>query len=891
MAMIASVVAVQAAAAPLGTPDARLPAAHLAAGLPSDRLHFGLANAPGNSSWMQTSGVPWKYRYQYLSGGVNTGAGWETWNSPPGQFATFYMSDSDSIGAIPVFTYYELLQSLPSTGGTELDRDYSNLNNTSTMKAYYTNFALLMTMAKAFGKPVVVHVEPDLFADMEQKAAGGNASAVSASVASSSYTGLGALPNTFQGFTWALLTLRNAIAPNVILATHASAWASGVDIGLNTDPTLNLAANADTVAAFLNSAGIAANPTGTTFDVVFNDVADRDSGTPSGHWWDRNDTNLPDFKQWLTWITELHAKTARQMVVWQVPVGNQYFDTMNQTPGHYQDNRAEYFLSHVSALQAAGIVAVLFGSGGNDNSTTYTNAKGDGVTNPSPVSTFECNLCNNHTSVWSDDDGGYLRVFVGQYYATASTNPTVSSLAPSSGPAAGGTSVLITGTNLSGASAVKFGTVAASTYTVDSATQITATSPAGSGEVDVRVTSAGGTSSTSSKDLFSYVQPPGPYHALSPARVLDTRTSVGGHLGKLGLNGTMAIQITGRGGVPSTGVSAVVMNVTVTNTTAGSFLTIYPDGVLRPLASNLNWVAGQTVPNLVEVGVGADGKVAAYNAAGSTDVIFDVAGYVSTAATGTDGLYNPVVPDRVLDTRNGNGGYNTPVGPGQTINLQVGGRLGSGVPATGVSAVVLNVTATAGTAPSYLIVYPMGTTRPLASNLNFRQGQTVANRVIVKVGTNAQTASSGWVSIYNSSGSVNVVADVGGWFTDGTDLGATGADFGTMTPTRLMDTRNGHGPIGPGATLVLPIAGLNGVPSNATAVVLNVTVTGPTAASFMTVWPAGASQPLTSDLNYLASQTVPGLVVVKLGSGGAVDFFNATGSTNVVVDIVGWYGG
>jgi len=357
MAMIASVVAVQAAAAPLGTPDARLPAAHLAAGLPSDRLHFGLANAPGNSSWMQTSGVPWKYRYQYLSGGVNTGAGWETWNSPPGQFATFYMRDSDSIGAIPVFTYYELLQSLPSTGGTELDRDYSNLNNTSTMKAYYTNFALLMTMAKAFGKPVVVHVEPDLFADMEQKAAGGNASAVSASVASSSYTGLGALPNTFQGFTWALLTLRNAIAPNVILATHASAWASGVDIGLNTDPTLNLAANADTVAAFLNSAGIAANPTGTTFDVVFNDVADRDSGTPSGHWWDRNDTNLPDFKQWLTWITELHAKTARQMVVWQVPVGNQYFDTMNQTPGHYQDNRAEYFFGHITELRNAGIIA------------------------------------------------------------------------------------------------------------------------------------------------------------------------------------------------------------------------------------------------------------------------------------------------------------------------------------------------------------------------------------------------------------------------------------------------------------------------------------------------------------------------------------------------------
>ena len=355
----------------------------------------------------------------------------------------------------------------------------------------------------------------------------------------------------------------------------------------------------------------------------------------------------------------------------------------------------------------------------------------------------------------------------------------------------------------------------------------------------------------------------------------------------------MTIQITGQGGVPSTGVSAVVMNVTVTNGTASSFLTIYPAGVQPPLASNLNWVAGQTVANLVEVAVGANGQVSAFNGAGSTDVIFDVAGYVSipTGTPGTDGLYNPVVPNRILDTRTGNGGFSAPVGPGQTINVQIGGRSGSGVPATGVSAVVLNVTATGATASSYLIVYPMGTSRPLASNLNFTVGQTVPNRVIVKVGTNAQTATSGWVSIYNRAGAVNVVADVGGWFTDGSDLGATGADFGAMTPTRLMDTRNGHGPIGAGGTMALPIAGLKGVPANATAVVLNVTVTGPTAASVMTVWPAGTTRPLASDLNYRAGQTIANLVVVKVGTGGAVDFYNGVGSTDVVVDIVGWYVG
>jgi len=469
--------------------------------------------------------------------------------------------------------------------------------------------------------------------------------------------------------------------------------------------------------------------------------------------------------------------------------------------------------------------------------------------------------------------------------------PAVGSLSPSTGTAAGGTSVVVTGSGFSGVTAVTFGTVAASTYTVNSATQITATSPPGTGAVDVTVTTAGGSSATSSADLFTYVQAPGPYHPLVSQRVLDTRTSIGGHHGRLGADGKMNIQISGQGGVP-TGAAAVVMNVTVTNTTAASFLTIYPTGVPRPLASNLNWVAGQTVPNLVEVALGASGQVTAYNGAGSTDVIFDVAGYVSvpSGTPGTDGLYNPVVPDRILDTRNGNGGYNTAVGAGQTINVQIGGRSGSGVPGTGVSAVILNVTAIGASASSYLIVYPMGTTRPLASNLNFVKRQTVPNRVIVGVGTNARTATSGWVSIYNAAGSVNVVADVGGWFTDGTDLAATGSDFGAMTPTRLMDTRNGHGRIGAGGTMTLPVAGLQGVPANATAVVLNVTVTGPTAASFMTVWPDGTIRPLASDLNYVANQTVPNLVVVKVGTGGAVDFYNGTGSTQVVVDIVGWYG-
>jgi hypothetical protein len=320
------------------------------------------------------------------------------------------------------------------------------------------------------------------------------------------------------------------------------------------------------------------------------------------------------------------------------------------------------------------------------------------------------------------------------------------------------------------------------------------------------------------------------------------------------------------------------MNVTVTRTTANSYLTVYPSGVPRPTASNLNWVAGQTVPNLVEVAVGSGGQVSAYNLAGNVDVIFDVAGYVSTTAAGPDGLYNPLVPARILDTRTG-----TSIGSGQTLDVQVTGQ--GQVPSIGVSAVVLNVTATNPTAASYLTVFPSGTTRPVASDLNFQAGQTVPNRVIVKVGT------SGKVTIFNFSGNVDVVADVGGWFVDAaSNPSATGTAFSGVTPARILDTRSGKGPVGAGGTITVQVAGNGGVPSiPPTAVVLNVTVTGTTAASYLTVWPDGARRPLASDLNWVAGQTVPNLVIVKLGGNGMVDVYNLAGSTDVIMDVVGWY--
>ena len=216
----------------------------------------------------------------------------------------------------------------------------------------------------------------------------------------------------------------------------------------------------------------------------------------------------------------------------------------------------------------------------------------------------------------------------------------------------------------------------------------------------------------------------------------------------------------------------------------------------------------------------------------------------------------------------------------------------SGVPSSGVSAVVLNVTVANPTAAgSYLTLYPSDAPRPMASNLNFVSGQTVPNRVMVRL------SNLGKVSVYNAAGSVNVIVDVAGWFTDGS-INTAGAQFTGLSPARILDTRNGtggiSGPVCGNQTIVVPVAGQGGVPAvpTAKAAVMNVTVTDTTAGSFLTVYPNDAlSRPTASDLNWVAGLTVPNLVVVKVSAAdGKIAIYNAQGCVDVIADVVGWYG-
>jgi outer membrane protein assembly factor BamB len=389
---------------------------------------------------------------------------------------------------------------------------------------------------------------------------------------------------------------------------------------------------------------------------------------------------------------------------------------------------------------------------------------------------------------------------------------------------------------------------------------------------------AGNGSGQSPAAAYTAISDPGRFHPLPLARILDTREAGG----PVGPGATRTVAVAGRGGVPATGASAVVVNVTVTQPTVGGFLTVFPSGAARPLASSLNFVAGQTVPNLVVAKLGTDGGVSIYNSNGATHVILDVVGWYHEEGGSSGGLYTPLTPTRMLDTRDGTGGTTGPVGSGATIKLNFRGGLG-GVPGV-ATAVVLNVTATQPSTGGYLTAFPTWTDRPLASNLNFVAGQTVPNLVVAKLG------SDGTVSIYNNNGTTHVVVDVVGWY--GEDESTYGSRYTTLTPARILDTRTGAGPVGPGGTMTVPVAGHGGVPpTGATAVAVNVTVTQPSAGGFLTVFPSGTARPLASNLNFVAGQTVPNLVVAKLGSDGSINVYNLNGTTHVILDVVGWYGG
>jgi hypothetical protein len=374
-----------------------------------------------------------------------------------------------------------------------------------------------------------------------------------------------------------------------------------------------------------------------------------------------------------------------------------------------------------------------------------------------------------------------------------------------------------------------------------------------------------------------------PFHPLTPTRILDSRpaTKIGPYSTRWQGGETRPVTVAPIAGVP-TDATAVALNVTVTDTSgAGSHLTVWPAGTTQPVASNLNWLPGTAIANAVTVKVGDGGVMNVFNNAGNANVVIDVVGYYDTDPG--DG-FTALTPTRVVDSRPATqvGPFATPWGATTTRTVQVAGT--AGVPAD-ATAVVVNATATGTTAGSFLTLWPSGQSRPLASNLNWSPGQTIANAVTAKVGAN------GSIDVYNNLGNADVVLDIVGYFTTG-----TGTKFHPLDPKRVLDSRpptkvgNFSSPWATQSARLLALAGSSGVPSGALSALCNVTVTNTTGTSFLTVWPNLADQPLASTLNWTPGQTIPNSATARLGPNRDVWIYNDLGSADVVLDVSGWYG-
>ena len=381
----------------------------------------------------------------------------------------------------------------------------------------------------------------------------------------------------------------------------------------------------------------------------------------------------------------------------------------------------------------------------------------------------------------------------------------------------------------------------------------------------------------------------GTFFPLDPVRVLDTRDGTGvegQHPGPIGAGQVTKLHITGVGGVPETGAGAVVLNVTATEAPGAGYITTYPCGDARPVASNVNFTKGVAVPNQVTAKIGMNGDVCFY-ANAQVQIVADLSGYYADNFAAVAGYrYHELDPTRILDTRDGTGLQNGrlpgPMVAGEVLALQVEGA--GGVPADGARAITMNVTTADPAAAGYLTVFPCDHPRPGVSNLNFDPAtEAVANLVTVRIPADGQVC-------FFASQSVNVISDVQGYFAPG-----VGAEFTAVGPVRVMDTRDGTGvdghhpgPNGAGEVRRLHLGGTNGIPADARAVLLNVTVTEAAGKGYLTVYPCGHIRPIASNVNFVHGVDRANLVKVRLNADGDVCFFSLAG-TQIVADLDGYF--
>jgi hypothetical protein len=472
--------------------------------------------------------------------------------------------------------------------------------------------------------------------------------------------------------------------------------------------------------------------------------------------------------------------------------------------------------------------------------------------------------------------------------ARPGTTPTITSVSPGAVPVpAGVVSVTVRGSGFEPGAALSFvdddadnDLFAVSDVTVANDTTITATVAAGTeaGVGAATVTNLDGSTATFTDALVAR-STAGEYHAITPARVLDTRNGTGRpQPGPIHGGRDLAVVVSPFASVPAGGVLAVTLNLTATNVTSPGFVTVWPYAQPQPGTSNLNVETALTRAVLVTTRLGGAGKLdIEYTGLGKVDLIADVVGWYSVGGVSTTSgpVYAPVTPVRLLDTRTSGG----PIPSGGTAVVHVV------PPNRHVSAAAVNLTVPQPTSPGYVTAWAGGP-RPPTSNLNVTPGITVSNAAVVPV------APDGTITIFMQLRD-DVIVDLMGTFDDGTTATVGGQYTPMKVPARIADTRSGlgghAGPLAPGSTSSFSGGGVGGVPStDVEAITATATSVGSASAGYFTFFPAGATRPIVSTLNYAPPHTVANLALIPLSGSGAFSIYSPAAS-HAIVDVAGWY--
>lgn len=381
---------------------------------------------------------------------------------------------------------------------------------------------------------------------------------------------------------------------------------------------------------------------------------------------------------------------------------------------------------------------------------------------------------------------------------------------------------------------------------------------------------------------------PAAYTAITPTRIYDTRTN---GVGVLRPEAIVAVPVAGGPAVPA-GATAVALNVTIVGATVASYAQVFPTGAAAiDGSSNVNLeTVGQTLPNFAVTPIGQNGTVSVYSPAGG-HLLVDVLGYFVPSGATAAGRVVSLTPTRVLDTR-----QKVATSPGVlptswTDHRPVAGesvpvefRPSSGLPATGVAAVVLNVTGTGAAGSGFVTAFPTGAPLPNASTLNLVEGSTNANTVIVPLGAERK------VSLYTERGA-HLIADLVGYVTDAGAVVSTTGRFVPVSPARISDSRAAAA-YASGESRPVAVAALGGIPATGVdAVSFNMTaIDAQGSEGYLQAAPAG-STPVAefSTLNWSrVGQTIATGTILKLGTAGQIALRTYQGA-HVAVDVNGYF--